>query len=174
MLRQGGPEAERWVAGFWIVGLSFLGYRPGSWPEDWVRKATQFVDISADDFQSAMILYARSLDTNDLAGARASLARAGRSLPVTAELSRPEYHIEAAFLAALDGNVTEADTHLAAVQSGLIRRASLERAWAARDWAAGDRDSAAHHARAGIAAVRDDWDEGMAELDLKWLTRFAQ
>jgi hypothetical protein len=174
MLRRGGPDAGRWIASFWIIGLSFLGRRPASWPEDWVRSATEYEDMSPDDFQAAMILYARALDENDLAAARVSLARAKRSLHLTSLIARPEYHIEAAFLAALAGDVREADAHLEAVEGNLIRQASLQRARAARCWAAGDREAAARHATAGINAAPDDWDEGMTAVDLHWLKQFAQ
>jgi hypothetical protein len=173
LLWRGGPAADRWVASVNLVALSFRGQRPSDWPEESVRCAVEHEDISPDDFQAAMIGYAVALDRGDLAAARTYLDRARWSLPLTAFIVRPEYFIERAFQSALDGDVDGADDALAAVSGGMIRQASLLRARAARELAAGNAAEAANLARLGIANAPNDWDAGIASIDLHWLERFA-
>jgi hypothetical protein len=138
-LWRGGPEADRWLAAVHLVALSFQGARPAEWPEEWVRRAVAYRDVSADGFQSAMIGYSVALDRGDLEAARHWLWLARQSLDFAAVIARPEYYIEKAFLASVAGDIEGADAALANANGGLTRQASLLRAKAAREFAAGNK-----------------------------------
>jgi hypothetical protein len=174
-LLRGGVSAGRWETSILLTALDFRGVRPRDWPADAVLRAVAYEDDSPDDAGAALLAYHWALDRGDLDSAASYLTRAidrTHHIPV---MALGVFHIEAAFLAALQRrNAEEAHAELACVsKGGLFRKAALYRAWAMTALAAGNPDEARHLAAEGLTAASDDWDPGMLEFDLDWLHRIA-
>ncbi|MBC8166174.1 MAG: hypothetical protein H7Y20_09915 [Bryobacteraceae bacterium] len=169
-LFEGGPVSDRMTASLLLLAASFRGVRASAWPPEIVEQLLAVQTNSAEDYHALGFAYIRAIDEGNLKEARNLHDQARAKLAFVPPSSIHGYTLEAAFLAAVEGNATEAEALLSQVSPKKVRTSSLMRVGAAVALAAGKPDEAVKLSLQGLQAAEREWDPLSLPVDVEWLS----